>query len=137
MADGPSKAGARPLVHVPAAAVSPDTAQTAGMRRTEAISSRTAGSSALWMGQTVVDGNTASAPHHHGASETAIYVVSGRPQFRFTESGEERLVRTEPGDYVFVPPFVPHTEENPHDEPAVVVIARSTQEAIVENLDVL
>jgi uncharacterized RmlC-like cupin family protein len=35
---------------------------------------------------------------------------------------------------VFVPPFVPHREENPTDEEAVVVIARSSQEAIVVNL---
>jgi len=41
---------------------------------------------------------------------------------------------TAPGDYVFVPPFTPHREENPTDEEAVVVLARSTQEAIVVNL---
>jgi uncharacterized RmlC-like cupin family protein len=44
-------------------------------------------------------------------------------------------LRTAPGDYIFVPPFVPHREENPDPaEEAVVVIARSTQEAIVVNL---
>lgn len=123
------------LVHVPASGTSSDTAQTSGMRRTEAISHRATGSSALWMGQTVVEPRCGSAPHHHGESETAIYVVSGRPQFRFRDGDEEVVIRTAPGDYVFVPPFVPHVEENPHDEEAVVVIARSTQEAIVENLD--
>jgi uncharacterized RmlC-like cupin family protein len=47
-------------------------------------------------------------------------------------------LRTNPGDYVYVPPHVPHIEENPSpDEVAVVVIARTTQEAIVVNLHVL
>jgi uncharacterized RmlC-like cupin family protein len=54
--------------------------------------------------------------------------------FVFLEDGEERRIETGPGDYVFVPPFVPHREENPHTEPAVVVLARSTQEGIVVNL---
>ena len=48
----------------------------------------------------------------------------------------ERRVDTAPGDYIFVPPYVPHREENPDpDNEAVVVIARTTQEAIVVNLD--
>ena len=54
----------------------------------------------------------------------------------FLEDGEEKVLQTGPGDYVFVPPYTPHREENPSadDTPAVVVIARSTQEAIVVNL---
>jgi uncharacterized RmlC-like cupin family protein len=52
----------------------------------------------------------------------------------FLEDGAERRIETGPGDYVFVPPYVPHREENPGDEPAVVVLARSTQEGIVVNL---
>ena len=77
---------------------------------------------------------TASGDHHHGDSETAIYVVSGHPVFVFAEDGEEVRLEASPGDYVFVPPFTPHREENPHDEEAVVLIARSSQEAIVVNL---
>jgi uncharacterized RmlC-like cupin family protein len=50
------------------------------------------------------------------------------------EVGEEVRLETSPGDYVFVPPFTPHREENPTAEDAVVVIARSSQEAIVVNL---
>jgi uncharacterized RmlC-like cupin family protein len=44
---------------------------------------------------------------------------------------------TEPGDYIFVPPYVPHREENPGTEEAVVIIARSSQEGIVVNLESL
>jgi uncharacterized RmlC-like cupin family protein len=54
--------------------------------------------------------------------------------FVFARDGEEVRLATEPGDYVFVPPLTPHREENPTDEEAVVVIARSSQEAIVVNL---
>ena len=76
-----------------------------------------------------------SADHHHGEAETGIYIVSGHPVFVFLEDGKERRVQTGPGDYIYVPPYVPHREENPSpDEEAVVVLARSTQEGIVVNL---
>ncbi len=132
----------RRLHHVAPSGLLGQTTQTTGMRRLEAISGKTVGAANLWMGQTHVPGATASANHHHGASETAIYVVSGTPTFVFLEiDGPEPVetrVQTAPGDYVFVPPFVPHREENPDPEvEAVVVIARTTQEAIVVNLDAL
>ncbi|GLW69577.1 hypothetical protein Kpho02_18760 [Kitasatospora phosalacinea] len=127
------------LHHVRADGLDGDTAQSGGMRRFAAISGRTVGSEKLWMGQTHVAPATASSDHHHGESETAIHVVSGHPEFVFLDhsSGEpvEVRLRTGPGDYVFVPPYVPHREENPDPaHEAVVVIARSTQEAIVVNL---
>jgi uncharacterized RmlC-like cupin family protein len=124
----------RPLRHVPSSALSTDTGQTPGMTRREAVSARTVGSAKVWMGQTHVGPRTASGNHHHGDSETAIYVVSGHPVFVFAENGREVRLTPEPGDYVFVPPFTPHREENPTDEEAVVVLARSSQEAIVVNL---
>jgi len=89
------------------------------------------------MGRTVVLPGASSGDHHHGRSETGIYVVSGHPVFVFRdpESGSEVRLETAPGDYVWVPPYVPHREENPSpDTEAVVVIARSTQEAIVVNV---
>ena len=124
----------QPLRHVRAAELSADTGQTPGMTRREAVSAGTVGSERVWMGQTHVAPRTASADHHHGDSETAIYVVSGNPVFVFARDGEEVRLETAPGDYVFVPPFTPHREENPEDGEAVVVIARSSQEAIVVNL---
>ncbi|WP_327112769.1 cupin domain-containing protein [Streptomyces sp. NBC_01341] len=127
------------LHHIRADALDGDTAQTGGMRRFSAVSGKTVGSEKLWMGQTHVAPSTASSDHHHGESETAIHVVSGHPEFVFIDDSggepEEIRLRTSPGDYIFVPPFVPHREENPDPaEEAVVVIARSTQEAIVVNL---
>lgn len=132
------------LHHIRAGELDEDTAQTGGMRRFAAISGRSTGSERIWMGQTHVAPATASADHHHGASETAIHVISGHPEFVFLADGgdggpaEEVRLRTGPGDYVFVPPYVPHREENPDPaEEAVVVIARSTQEAVVVNLPAL
>lgn len=127
------------LYHVRAEDLREDTAQTAGMRRFEAVSGKAVGSRRLWMGRTHVGSTGCSANHHHGESETAIYVVSGHPEFVFMEgqgeAAHEVRIRTKPGDYVYVPPFVPHREENPDPrEEAVVVIARTTQEAIVVDL---
>jgi uncharacterized RmlC-like cupin family protein len=126
------------LHHVAGGTLAEDTAQSSGMRRLEAISGKRVGSHDLWMGETHVRPETASANHHHGESETAIYIVSGNPVFVFLENGSERRLETQPGDYVYVPPFVPHREENPSStDEAVVVIARTTQEAIVVNLESL
>lgn len=125
----------RPLRQIFHGQLTGDTTQTSGMTRLEAISGKTVGSEKLWMGETHVAPTTSSGDHHHGEAETAIYVVSGRPRFVFLEDGEEKVLQTGPGDFVFVPPYTPHREENPSpDVPAVVVIARSTQEGIVVNL---
>lgn len=121
-----------------AGAASVDTAQTPGMARSEAISGRQVGAQSLWMGTTVMAPASRSGDHHHGASETGIYVVSGCPAFVFRDPATGALTRleTSPGDFVWVPPDLPHREENPDPEAAaVIVIARSTQEAIVVNVD--
>lgn len=114
------------------------TAQTPGMRRSAAISGDLVGASAIWMGQTHVAPGATSGPHHHGHSETGIFVVSGHPVFIYSVEGRDVRLEARPGDYVYVPPEVPHIESNEGStEEAVVVIARSTQEAIVVNLDSL
>jgi uncharacterized RmlC-like cupin family protein len=130
----------RRLHRVAPASLVDQTTQTSGMRRREAISGKSVGARNLWMGQTHVPGATSSGNHHHGSSETAIFVLSGTPVFVFLDlEGDtpvETRVQTQPGDYIFVPPYVPHREENPDPgTEAVVVIARTTQEAIVVNLD--
>ena len=125
----------RRLYQVAQSSLSDDTGQTPGMRRVEALSGASVGSSALWMGQTHVAPATTSANHHHGKSETGIYVAAGHPQFVFLDGEQETRLVTGPGDYIYVPPWVPHREENPDpDHEAVVILARTTQQAIVVNL---
>jgi uncharacterized RmlC-like cupin family protein len=123
-----------PVRHIPADQLSGETGQTSGMTRREAVSQRSVGSTKIWMGQTHVAPATTSGDHHHGEAETAIYVVSGHPVFVFADGDAEVRIGTGPGDYVFIPPYVPHREENPGREEAVVVVGRSTQEGIVVNL---
>ncbi len=129
----------RRLFQVMSSELSDLTAQTGGMRRREALSGRTVGTSKLWMGQVHVSPATKSDDHHHGTSESGIFVVQGHPEFVFLEEVDgafvERRLRTSPGDYIYVPPWVPHREENPDPEnEALIVLARTTQEAIVINL---
>jgi uncharacterized RmlC-like cupin family protein len=131
----PSDGFHRRLYQVAQRSLSEATGQTPGMRRVEALSGASVGSSALWMGQTHVEPATRSADHHHGESETGIYVAAGHPQFVFLDGDEETRLVTGPGDYIYVPPWVPHREENPDpDHEAVVILARTTQQAIVVNV---
>jgi uncharacterized RmlC-like cupin family protein len=107
------------------------------MQRFAAITGATVGAQAIWMGEAHTAPNTRSGPHHHGHSETGIYVVSGDPVFVYHDGEKEVRLQTHPGDYIYVPPFIPHIETNPSDVEAVLVVARSTQEAIVVNLEAL
>ncbi|MEO6399056.1 MAG: cupin domain-containing protein [Tepidiformaceae bacterium] len=110
------------------------TAQTPGMRREAGISAGTAGASELWMGTAVNDPGAASGAHHHGANESGIYILRGRVRFRWGEN-LEHVADTEPGDFVFVPPFEIHIEENlDTEQEAELLLARNSQEAIVVNV---
>lgn len=124
--------------HIKASEISSDTAQSEGLRRFAALSGASVGAEKLWMGETHAPPRSASDNHHHGDSETAIYVRSGNPEFVFHDGTAEVRVAAAPGDYVFIPPYLPHREENPDPHTtAEVVIARSSQEAIVINLPAL
>ena len=123
------------LHHVPGFRLAHSTAQSSGMRRLEAISGVSTGSEKIWMGESHIGPATRSDNHHHGESETGIYVLSGNPVFVFLQDNEESRIKAQPGDYIYVPPYVAHREENPsEEEDAVVILARTTQEAIVVNL---
>ena len=132
--------GPRGLRLIKPSELSGATAQTSGMIRSAAISGELTGAMSLWMGRTELPPGVNSGDHHHGDSETGIYVVAGAPVFVCKDpvSGEVIRLEARPGDYIWVPPWVPHREENPsQDETAVIVLARSTQDAIVVNVDSL
>jgi uncharacterized RmlC-like cupin family protein len=125
----------RPLVRSRPTDRTSDTPQTPGMRRYAAISGTLTGSQHLWMGGNTVAPGQKSADHHHGEADSGIYVVSGHPRFTFLVDGAEQHIDAAPGDFIYVPAWVPHREENPsQSEEAVVVLARSTPEEIVVNL---
>src|ERR1700733_4135483 len=116
--------------------LSSDTAQTPGMTRAEAISHARVGAQKLWAGTVVVHPNAKTGPHHHGELETVIYIVRGRARFRWGDR-LEFVDEAGPGDFVYVPPYVPHQELNARaDMPVEAVIVRSGQEPIVVNLDI-
>jgi uncharacterized RmlC-like cupin family protein len=113
-----------------------NTPQTPGMTRAEAISYARAGAQKLWAGTVIVQPNAKTGPHHHGELETVIYVVKGRARFRWGNR-LEFVDEAGPGDFVYVPPYLPHQELNARkDQPVEAVIVRSGQEPVVVNLEI-
>jgi uncharacterized RmlC-like cupin family protein len=111
------------------------TAQTPGMFRAEGVGSATVQNEGLWAGHVTMSRGVRSAPHHHGESESAIYILSGRARFRYGEK-LEHTAEADVGDFIFVPPYLVHQEINGSDqEPVVMIVCRSTPENIVVNLD--
>ena len=113
-----------------------NTPQTPGMTRAAAITHATAGAKKLWAGTVVVQPDANTGAHHHGELETVLYIVKGRARFRWGEK-LEYVDEAGPGDFIYVPPFVPHQEINARrDEPVEAVVVRSGQEPVVVNLDI-
>lgn len=114
----------------------PNTPQTAGMNRAAAITTATTGARKLWAGRAIIEPDAKTGAHHHGELESVIYVVRGRARMRWGEH-LEFVAEAGPGDFIFVPPFVPHQESNAAtDQPLECVLVRSDQEPVVVNLDI-
>ena len=113
-----------------------NTPQTLGMTRAEAISYARVGAQKLWAGTVKVDADAKTGPHHHGELETVLYIIRGRARFRWGDR-LEFVDEAGPGDFIYVPPYVPHQELNARrDQPVEAVVVRSGQEPIVVNLDI-
>ena len=113
-----------------------NTAQTPGMTRAAAINFARVGAQKLWAGTVTIKPDAKTGAHHHGELESVIYVVSGRARMRWGER-LEFVAEAGPGDFIFVPPYVPHQEINAStDEKLECVLVRSDQEAVVVNLDI-
>lgn len=121
---------------VRASELDPNTPQTPGMTRAAAITNARTGAAKLWAGTVVVQPDAKTGPHHHGELETVLYIVRGRARMRWgdhLEFSEEAGA----GDFIYVPPYVPHQEINAgQDEPCEAVVVRSGQDPIVVNLDI-
>jgi uncharacterized RmlC-like cupin family protein len=113
-----------------------NTPQTPGMLRATAINRARAGAEKLWAGTVSIHPNARTGAHHHGELESVIYVVKGRARMRWGEQ-LEFVAEADPGDFIYVPPFVPHQEINAsREEPLECVVVRSGQEPIIVNLDI-
>ena len=114
----------------------PNTAQTPGMERAAAINAARVGAQRIWAGTVRIHPDAKTGAHHHGALESVIYVVRGRARMRWGEK-LEFVAEAGPGDFIYVPPYVPHQEINASaDEALECVLVRSDNEAVVVNLDI-
>src|ERR1700752_3662552 len=100
------------------------TAQTLGMHRRAAVTTQKTGARKLWAGTVTIDARARTGPHHHGDLESVIYVVNGVARMRWGEH-LEFVAEAGPGDFIYVPPYVPHQEINASEEaPVTRVVAR-------------
>jgi uncharacterized RmlC-like cupin family protein len=111
-----------------------NTAQTPGMTRAAAITQARTGAEKLWAGTVDIHPHARTGAHHHGPVESVIYVVRGRARMRWGER-LEFTAEASPGDFIYVPPFVPHQEINAGDAELSCVVVRGAQEAVVVNLE--
>jgi uncharacterized RmlC-like cupin family protein len=121
---------------IPGHSLDANTAQTPGMDRKAAINYARVGAQKIWAGTVSIQPNAKTGAHHHGELESVIYVVRGKARMRWGER-LEFMAEAGPGDFIYVPPFVPHQEINASpDEPLECVLVRSDNEAVVVNLDI-
>jgi uncharacterized RmlC-like cupin family protein len=121
---------------IPGDKLDPNTAQTPGMSRAAAINFARVGAQKIWAGTVTIHANAKTGAHHHGSLESVIYVVRGRARMRW---GDRLQFTAEagPGDFIFIPPYVPHQEINAStNEQLECVVVRSDQEPVVVNLDI-
>jgi uncharacterized RmlC-like cupin family protein len=120
---------------VPGNQLDANTAQTPGMDRKAAINFARVGAQKLWAGTVHIHPDAKTGAHHHGHLESVIYVIKGRARMRWGEH-LEFTAEAGPGDFIYVPPYVPHQEINASaDAPLSCVVVRSDQEPVVVNLD--
>ena len=121
---------------IPGDSLDANTPQTPGMSRAAAINFARAGAQKIWAGTVKIHPNAKTGAHHHGALESVIYVLKGRARMRWGEA-LEFTAEAGPGDFIYVPPYVPHQEINASDDqPLECVLVRSGGEAVVVNLDI-
>jgi len=112
----------------------PNTAQTPGMFRQAAINAARVGAQKIWAGTVAIAPNAKTGVHHHGALESVIYVVSGHARMRWGEH-LEYVAEAFPGDFIFVPPYVPQQEIIADPSQFLqCVLVRSDNEAVVGNI---
>lgn len=107
--------------------------QTAKAKRYSGVAVENTAVVDLWFGRVHTAVGDHSDPHHHGEAETGGYVLRGRGYIRFGERYSE-VMYFEEGDFVYVPPFVPHIEGNASRSRELVWLTTRTPDNIVVNL---
>jgi uncharacterized RmlC-like cupin family protein len=104
------------------------------MFRQAAIDHARVGAQKIWAGTVRIDPDAKTGVHHHGALESVIYVIRGRARMRWGDR-LEYVAEAGPGDFIYVPPYVPHQEINADPAaPLECVLVRSDNEAVVVNI---
>ena len=121
---------------IPGDQLDANTAQTPGMNRAAAINFARVGAQKIWAGTVHIHAGAKTGAHHHGPLESVIYVIRGNARMRWGDQ-LEFVAEAGPGDFIYVPPYVPHQEINASaDETLECVLVRSDNEAVVVNLDI-
>jgi len=110
-----------------------DTEQSEGATRVSGVSSQHTPATRIWFGQVRNLAGYRSVPHHHGEAETGGFVLSGRARIYFGEKFHDYIDMAE-GDWVFVPPFMPHVECNLDRNRPLTWMTTRTPDNIVVNL---
>ena len=105
-----------------------NTPQTKGMKRYAAVAKKNTGAEKIWAGKVDIEPNAKTGAHHHGELESVIYILSGKAKMRWGNKLEFEKYAY-PGDFIFVPPFVPHQGINASkDEILKCILFRSGQD---------
>ncbi|CAA2105889.1 hypothetical protein MBUL_03415 [Methylobacterium bullatum] len=110
------------------------TSQSGGAVRISGVSPQLTPATRIWYGKVSNAPGYRSLPHHHGEAETGGYVLCGTARIYFGPDYAESIDMRE-GDFVFVPPFMPHVEANMSPTDDLVWLTARTPENIVVNLD--
>ena len=106
------------------------------MQRRAAVTTARTGATKLWAGTVTIDAKAKTGAHHHGDLESVIYVVNGHARLRWGNR-LEFVAEAQTGDFIYVPPYVPHQEINASEDLQLhCVLARSGQTGLVFNLDI-
>ena len=89
------------------------------------VSTETAGATGLSMNLVVIPPGVSPKAHYHKNFETAIYLLKGKVETHFGENLQESIINEE-GDFIFIPPGVPHKPVNlSESEPAIAIVSRN------------
>ena len=109
------------------------TGQSAGALRISGVSPQHTPATKIWYGKVSNEPGFRSVPHHHGEAETGGYLLKGHGRIYFGDDYAEFIDMTE-GDFVFVPPLMPHVEANMSVTEELVWVTCRTPDNIVVNL---